>query len=254
MNQQLYYHNSKGDRLSAVLDNPTNNKDKLIIIIVHGFSSYKDKPSIMAQKNKLINNNISTFCIDLYGHGKSDGLLADITVEEAVDDIMQAIEYLKLQGYKNIGLWGSSFSGLAASIVAAKTNDLTLLILKCPVSDYSQSKLCQPGEIINQWKNNGFRYLIEGDKRIKLNYSFYQSVMKNYAYNIADQIKVPTCIVIGDKDELVSLSTTKKLAELIHNSQLNIIKGANHWFKEGKSQEQMLTIIGNFITNHLKKI
>lgn len=38
----------------------------------------------------------------------------------------------------NIGLVGSSFSGIASTIVAPKTDILSLLVLISPVSDYEE--------------------------------------------------------------------------------------------------------------------
>lgn len=53
-----------------------------------------------------------------------------------MDDILQAVEFIKQSGHQKIGLVGSSFGGMASIMAASKTPDLSVLALKSPVSDY----------------------------------------------------------------------------------------------------------------------
>ena len=41
MQEKLFFKNSKGDRLAALISNPTQSKDKLIVIFAHGLASGK---------------------------------------------------------------------------------------------------------------------------------------------------------------------------------------------------------------------
>jgi hypothetical protein len=59
-------------------------------------------------------------------------------------------------GYEKVGLVGSSFGGLASLIAASKTNDIYILVLKSPVSDYMELHKWR-NTPINEWKQKGYR-------------------------------------------------------------------------------------------------
>src|SRR3989344_989382 len=106
-------------------------------------------------------------------------------------------------GYKKIGLFGSSFGGLAAIIAASKTKNIYLLVLKAPVSSYFEfTEYNDPKLVEEEWKEKGYAFR-EGKK---LNFSFYEDIKNNVAYDVASRITVPTIIVHGDADTQVPIS------------------------------------------------
>ena len=216
MGQKLFFKNSKGDKLCGVLSNPSGDKSKPIIILVHGFHSSKNTKSFFQIRELLEKKNISTFRFDIYGHGESEGLFENITISEAVDDILQVIEFLKNQGYKRIGLLGSSFGGNASIIVATKTNDLFVLALKSPVSNYLERthKLLSKQEI-KEWKEKGYRMIEDDGEKYKVNYDYYDDFKNNDGYKVAPKITVPTLIIHGDADESVPVEQSIKISKLI---------------------------------------
>lgn len=243
MEEKLFFNNSKGIKLCGILSNPTGDKTKPIIILVHGFNTRKDSSTNIALVDKLNKKNISTFRIDLFAHGDSEGNFESLTQSEAVDDVMQAIEFLKKLGFSKIGLEGSSFGGLAAIMAASKTKDVYLLALKCPVSSYYEFKDYIDKKLITEWRKTG--YSIREGKKLK--FTFYEDIKNNIAYDVADKITVPTLIVHGDADAKVPVEQSIKLSKLIPNCQLKIIKGAGHRFQEGNAKEKMLNTIVDFI-------
>lgn len=243
MEEKLFFKNSKGNKLCGILSNPTGDKTKPIVILVHGFSSGKDSSTNIALVERLNKKSISTFRIDLFAHGESEGSFENLTQSEAVDDVIQAIEFLKSLGFTKIGLEGSSFGGLAAIMAASKSKDTYLLAIKCPVSSYFEFKEYTNKDLIEDWKKNGYSYR----ENKKLNFTFYEDIKNNIAYDIADKITVPALIVHGDADTEVPVEQSIKLAKLIPSCQLKIIPGAGHRFQEGNAKDEMLNAIVDFI-------
>ena len=93
--EKVYFNNSKGDRLCGVISNPASDKSRPIVIMAHGFSTSKNSDTYVSLSKNLDSHKISSFRFDFYGHGESEGKFEDVTVSEAVDDILQAIKYLK---------------------------------------------------------------------------------------------------------------------------------------------------------------
>ncbi len=248
MEKKIFFPNVKNSKLCGILSNPTGSKSSPIIILAHGFTTTKKSPGIATLAEKLNLLRISTLRFDFYGHGESEGKFEEITVSEGVDDVLSAVKFLKGEGYKKIGLMGSSFGGICSTLAASKSKDLFVLALKSPVSDFvkvEEFDLSQKS--ISEWKKKGVKpYNLE--RKLYLNYSFYEDIKNLNVYGAAKKIKIPTLIVHGDKDEIVPLKQSIELVKAIETSKLVIIKGADHRYSEKKSFDAVINIISEFIS------
>lgn len=255
MEEKIFFQNSKGNKLCGIISDSSYDVTKPIVILVHGFSSNKNTTNFVKLASILNDNQITSFRFDIYGHGESEGDFENITITEAVDDISQAIKFLKAKGYSKIGLVGSSFGGISSIIASSKSNDLIFLALKSPVSDYwEMEKGRYSQEELQDWKQLGYRDYEDDGKRMKLNYSFIEDFDNNDAYKAADNIKIPTLIVHGDEDKDVPVTQSIKLSKLIPNCKLVVINGANHRYTEGDHAEQMLKALSEFIVSEINNL
>lgn len=254
MENKVFFKNSKGVKLCGLINVPKNAIEGFIVIFVHGHSSSKNTKNFVRLTEKLDKVGVSAFRIDIHGHGESGGDFSETTVTEAVDDILQAIKYVKGLGYKKIGLLGSSFGGIASIITASKSKDLSFLILKSPVSNYKDKYNDLEGKkFIKDWKDKGERdYDVSGGKILKLKYLFYEDAIKYDGYKVAPTILVPTLIVHGDKDEAVPVEQSIKIASLFPSCRLELVKGSDHRYVNENHAQQMLTATYNFIVEQSK--
>lgn len=248
MDDKIFFKNSKGNRLCGFLSNPIGDKSRPIMVLCHGFNSNKNASTLIVLQSILNEKNIATFRFDFFGHGESGGNFEDLTQSESVDDALQAIKFVKGLGYKKIGLFGSSFGGLAVIMAASQTKDIYLLALKAPVSSYFEFTEYKYQKLLDEWKEKGYAFR-EGKK---LNYTFYEDIKNNIAYDVAYKIKAPVLIVHGDSDADVPIEQSKKLSKLISNCQLKIIGGASHRFDEGNSRQLMIAALTDFIVKYSK--
>jgi len=248
MEKQMIFKNSKGHKLVGIL-NETSNKN-WILIMAHGFTSNKNTSNFVKLSRMLRVKGISTFRFDFWGHGESDGNFSDITISEAVDDILNTIKFIKELGYKNVGLLGSSFGGISSIMAASKTSELSFLCLKSPVSNYwdvvEEGGKHTPEEMAD-WKNKGFRDYESDGNILKLKYSFVEDFENNNAYEAAKNIKIPTLIVHGDLDKDVPYSQSQKLASILSNAKLITIEGADHRYTGEGQADKMLNVFYDFI-------
>ena len=254
MEEKVFFQNSNRLKLCGVLSNPTNDLKNPIIILVHGFATGKDRKSTVSLSNELNKKNISTFRFDLFAHGESEGSFEDITMSEAVDDILQAIHFVKEKGYIKIGLIGSSFGGMASVVSASKTDDLFVLGLKCPVSDYIEVWAARrTPEQIQQWKRTNMEmYTNSLGTAIKIKFGLYEDAIKYNVYEIAKDIHIPTIIIHGDVDDNVPVSQSIKTAESIPNCKLVIIPGATHRFERDGELEKNNKEFVNFVVSNVE--
>lgn len=253
MEKPINFKNSKGDNLVGIL-NETSNKD-WVLIMCHGFTSSKNTTNFVKLVGMLEQKEIASLRFDFWGHGESDGNFSDITISEAVDDILNAIKFVKELGYKNVGLLGSSFGGISSIMATSKTTDLSFLCLKSPVSNYWE--VVEEGgkhtpEEMNDWKEKGFREYDSDGKILKLKYSFVEDFDNNKPYEVAKNIKIPTLIVHGDVDNDVPYSQSQKLVSVLPNAELVTVHGADHRYTGEGQADEMLNAFYNFILENIK--
>jgi dipeptidyl aminopeptidase/acylaminoacyl peptidase len=249
MKDKFRFPNDKGLELCGVLSNPSENTKSLIITMCHGFTTSKDGRTYLRLEEMLNKKGVSTFRFDFFGHGESEGKFEDITLSEAVNDVFKATLFLKDSGYSKIGLMGSSFGGFASLIAASQMPWLTFLALKSPVSDYLGLLIARDQNIdIQHWKETGFIPVMGSDgQSLKLNYTFFRDAETIKSEEAIKQIKIPTMIVHGDKDETVPLQQSIKCTQMIKDCRLEIIEGADHTYTQPQHFEKMLSLIVDFI-------
>jgi pimeloyl-ACP methyl ester carboxylesterase len=251
METKIFFQNSKGNKLCGILSRPNLHKDR-IVILVHGFSSNKNTKSWVLLKNLLDKEGITSLRIDLFAHGESEGNFEDLTTSQAVNDILSAIQYAKKDGYKKIGLVGSSFGGLASIMAASQSSDLSLLALKSPVSSYEEIWVHKKNpELITEWKNNGIREFEDENGNYTLKYDFFDDIKNNQAHKVASNIKVPTLIVHGDSDTVVPVEQSIILSKIIPQCQLILVKSADHIYQDGHEMNQLVDSLNNFIVQNI---
>jgi len=231
MQQKLYFKNSKGDKLCGVLSVPKNH-DGRIVIMAHGFASSKDSKTYTTLEGSINELGIATFRFDFWARGESEGNFAEVTISGGVDDVLQAIEFVKEKGFSRIGIFGNSYGGISSVLAASKSIELEFLILSSAVADYvDQKNYTLTKDQLAEWKEKGFRMHSDSkDHSDRLNYTMLEDAKNNIAYDIADKVKIPVLLIHGDKDEDVPVQHSKKMHKLLPNSKLELVKGANHGY------------------------
>jgi len=249
MKRKIFFQSSKGHKLCGILSDPSGDKHRPLIVLCHGFTTSKDGRTYVRLEEILNQKAFSTFRFDFFGHGESAGEFADITISEAVDDVQNAIRFVKDSGYERIGLVGSSFGGFVSILTAGQSYDLFVLALKSPVSDYVGLLIARDHDIdVEAWRQEGY-ITVEGadGKNLRLNYSFFADAERIQSYAFAEKINAPTLIVHGDQDETVPLAQSQKAADLIPNCRLEVIEGADHTYSYPQHFKRMLDLISDFV-------
>ena len=253
--RSLSFQDSHGHIVSAILSEPQGTP-KGVVVLCHGFLSNKQSNTNRRLTELLIPQGISTFCFDWFGMGESEGSFADITVGRCCDQLERAFSFISSQGYKQIGLVGSSFGGLISLLVAGQYPQLFALGLKCPVPDFPKLLRMEFGEAsMHHWKETGeIPNVAGGDKPIALRYDFYEDCLNYNAYQAAETIKSPTLIVHGDHDELIPLDQIQELVgSLTAQKQLHVLEGANHAFGRPEDFRKMTILLADWVTARLHK-
>ena len=253
MGEALTFHDPHGHRVAAILSTPDKPTTGLVVLC-HGFLSGKNSTTNKTLTRLLNKQGLATFRFDFFGQGESDGPFEDITTTLAIAQTEAALDLVASKGYDRIGLVGSSFGGLVATLTTARRQDITCLALKCPVVDFAEELRITFGpEELARWQaTDTIPNIMGGPDRVRLRYGFYEDCLGQIAYGPAERITAPTLIVQGDHDECVPLHQSQRLHEALGGpKRLDLLPGADHQFTRGEDFLQMTTSISEWLLKHL---
>ncbi len=238
-------------KTSAVLATPEGPTSRAVLLC-HGFMSGKESETNRTLTPRLLSKRIAACRFDLFGHGESDGPFSHLTLTRCLEQTEAMLRWLAENGYTEIGLVGSSFGGLIAIHTAAKHPELFSVALKCPVSDYPPIWREQLGETgMNHWKESGLLAIATPNGKARLEYAFYEDILKYDTYRAAAQIKSPTLIIHGETDEYVPFDQSLRLFDTLRlpndRREMEAIPGANHEFSKPEDFEKMATRIAQWM-------
>jgi pimeloyl-ACP methyl ester carboxylesterase len=257
--KNIFFKTKDGLKLAAILYLPKEQTDK-IIILAHGITVDKDEDGafpILA--NLLTNNGYAILRFDFRGHGESEGKSINMTITNELIDLEAAIEIVKSNGYKNIGLVGASFGGGETVLYTARhQNQIKALCLWNPVLNYDRTFINpylpwiikRKGHMKNDLKEKGWTTL--GSHNFVLGKTLFNEMEHTFPYKELKEITVPTIIIHGDKDTYVPYDDSKAYSGNMQNGRLITIKGAEHGFHDlGKYAEQANQATLSFFQQYL---
>jgi len=218
MNEKIFFKDSHGHNLAAYYSQ-SDNMDA-IVVMCHGLNSGKDSATNKELEKIFLENGISVFRFDFFGHKDSEGAIENRSVDEFVDNVISACAYVKNLGYKNIGIYAASFGGVAAAIAAPKITELKVLAFKAAGMGHTS--------------------------RFMPNYE--DDFKKKIWIEEAKQIRIPSLIVHGTKDTDVEIELGEALADSIPGSRRLFYEGADYRFSREEDFKRMIDDISNFMT------
>lgn len=196
------------------------------ILIIHGFAGGTYDQENLANYLEL-NPMFDVYTFTLPGHDVKDSKLA--TKEEWIKKSEEILNYLINHGYKNIYLIGHSMGGVIASYLATKYDQVKKLVLAAPSFTHIASKeegglvkaALKSKELMEAYSTSEFFTRI---KKLPISaLKEFLNLVDEYQYTI-DEIKIPTLILQGTKDQMVPPKSNEKVFERIKVEKKKFIK------------------------------
>lgn len=216
-----------------------------VVVFCHGYKGYKDwgawslmgsafaKAGFLFIKFNYSHNGgtveqpIDFPDLDAFGNNNYSKEVRDtVTVLDWIENSQLPIDSTQ------INLIGHSRAGGITTIVTAKDSRISKLITLAAVANYAER--FPNGKALENWKENGVMYVKNGrtKQEMPLFYQFYEDFVQNEeALTIikqAEKIKQPHLILHGENDTTVLVYDALAIHKASPNSQLKLIREANH--------------------------
>lgn len=223
-----------------------------MVILMHGIFSSKDFTPMPAIARALAAQGIGSLRFDFNGHGRSEGLMQEMTVEKEIADARAVWEYACSLPYAGaIGFLGHSQGGVIASMTAGllaaeggRTPDAMVLIAPgsvikdaCRKGKFFDATFdpSDPPEFIRCW----------GMMKLGRDYLLTTQVID--IYGTAAAYKGPCRLIHGSKDTIVPLWCSEEFVKLYgeDRASLVVVEGADHTITM-KKREVVANVVSFF--------
>ena len=253
-----------------------DHQQKKIVIFCHGYKGFKDWGAwnLMAEtfanagfffikfnfshNGGTLENPIDFPDLEAFGNNNYTKELDDL--ESVIDWVSSEEKFKNEVAINAISIIGHSRGGGIVLLKAIEDTRVKKVISLAAVCDFG-SRSSTIGDL-ESWKKTGVKYVLNG--RTKQNmphfYQFYLDFKENEErLNIqkaVENIKIPQLVIHGDNDTSISIDEGKKIHSWNAESQLEIIKNADHVFnvshpwKEktfSKELEEVTSLCINFL-------
>ncbi len=245
--QKVNFQNSRGLNLVGILHIPKE-KTEYTITVSHGFTATKDRMRLIQLSESLHKEGFAVLRFDFGGCGESED--SYITLKGQVDDLKSAINYLRDNGYKKIGLWGESFGGLDS--ILAYDKQIKTMVFHAPVTKAKTPSIFQGEEYLKELKGKEYVVYKKDGREFKIPKQYLIERQSINQKEILSKIKCPILIINGDKDDVVPLENSKEAMQYLPNkSKLEIIKGGGHKLNE-KEWDKVISLSIGWFKKYLK--
>ncbi len=223
------------------------------LILIHGLGG-----SIEAWHSTItaLSDNYRVIALDLRGFGRSQKPPNSVSIGDLARDVVGIMDYT---GVHRACLLGFSMGGL----VALETYRSYPERIDCLILASTSPRLRVDAENIRRalsTPSNAYQslkrltYKLSDSKTLKLLAEALASNDPEYMTAVADavsrvdywgllpKIKVPVLILVGELDPLVPLETARRMANIIPDARLEVIRGAGHLSKFDDSKAFNLAV------------
>jgi uncharacterized protein len=253
--KEIVLEDELGHRVAVLLSLPV--KAVSVVIFSHGFTSNKNSAVYVDLERRLNAQGIGSLRYDYYGHGPLYvntpwyGVSPDVTLTKTVTSLRAVIRHARSLGSFKIGLFGSSFGGLVSLMAASADSDISALVLKSPVVEPRSFWTSRVGEEgIKKWLDTGTLHYAQGPEEYDLDADFWRDVESYRTLESAKSIGCPTLLIHGGADDVVPISQSQRLAEVL-GVDVHVVSGANHFYDKAPHLEEMKEEAVRFFLRHL---
>jgi len=227
----------------------TNLKDTLVMM-AHGFPGHKTGNNDLFGDLEfiLVEKGFHTLRFDFGGCGESDGKEENFTIGNAKRDIQNIRRWAQEKGYRHFICIGE---GLGATLSVMEADpDVRALILLWPVLDlkYMGAETLKAKNLTREERKKGY---IERDGH-RISVALLQELEKLNIGSFLKQVRCPTLVMHGARDEVVPVSQLDLARRYInaHRIEITTFHDGSHGLPKLNHRKMMFYHIAQFVEKY----
>lgn len=226
-----------------------------LAIVLHGLGGYKEQPHIEVFAQAFKDANYTVLRYDAtHTFGESEGSYEEATLTGYYQDFEDVLAWAKEQAWYSepFVLAGHSLGGMVAILYAEKYPDKVKAL--APIATAVSGKLLlrvYGKKVLAKWRQRGYFERPSVSRPgvvMKINWGFVKDIMDKNILPKADNLTMPTLLIVGSDDKSTPLEHQQVLADrLPEPKEIYIIKGADHNFRSESYLKQIKEIFDRWI-------
>lgn len=243
MPQAIQIKDHLGLNLAALFDEPASPGPHPLVILLHGYTGWKEERHIETLASELALAGIAAIRFDAPGSGGSEGTWAEhYRVTNYLDDVLDVIAFAKANlsiDPARIAIWGHSLGGMVAILAAIRHPELLLAISGSEPA--SRDKILKPEQEAELRATGQFTHHSKRFGDIHFPQAFYDDRNSfNVVAEVAD-LKLPLLLISGDNDTNVSPKSIKRLFEAAPEPKQLKEYPTDHFYKKDPEMLKRIT-------------
>lgn len=219
-------------KLAGVLHSPSL-ETTACVVTSHGFFSNKDSGKYKDIARGFCEKGMAVFRFDFRGFGESEGITEEITLTGRIQDLQAAMNLITEEGFKKIGIIGSSLGGYVSILTAAKDRRIKALAT---------------------WATPIYLSELFSNKTVWKFQKFLNDMKNHDVTSSLRDIGCPIIIIHGSCDEQVPILHAKTMHRKAKQpKKLHIIKGADHRFTNTLHRRRAIELTLKWFKDYLGK-
>ena len=246
MQERVRINNKRSLRLSAIIDRPQHQELCPAVVVLHGFTGFKEEEHISDFAVKLAAAGIAAIRFDASGFGNSEGTVeADFRVSHYLDDIKLALQHLSQLDYvdaERIGICGHSLGGGLAIITAAQEP----AIKTCCAVQPSRVRMAEgsPYDLV-AWEKSGWLEMECAHPKystVRIPWEFALDRNQHDSAQAAAKLNIPFMLMYGTSDSTVPPQVCLSIFEQATcPKELIALEGYEHDFRLRPDERRHVT-------------
>ncbi|MCD6362298.1 MAG: alpha/beta fold hydrolase [Armatimonadetes bacterium] len=226
------------------------------VVMCHGFTGTRIEAHFLFVKaaRELCAAGMNVLRFDFRGSGESDGAFEEMTVEGEIADALAAVEVLRNEPTVDpdrVAVLGLSLGGLVAACTAARSPNVSALVLWAAVADLMEvfSQRGDWDQVQAALKRDGF--VEHGAHRIGA--GFWEDCRRIDPLAELADYRGPALVVHGSEDQSVVVDHAQRYLDALptDDKTVHIIEGADHTFSSVAWEREAIGVTTEWLARHL---
>ncbi|MDX1665804.1 MAG: bifunctional alpha/beta hydrolase/OsmC family protein [Saprospiraceae bacterium] len=232
--KKVNFENEKGEKLSARLELPANQRPHTYAVFAHCFTCSKNLTAVKNISRALSIRGIAVLRFDFTGLGESEGDFADTNFSSNIQDLIRAAEYLKDEYAAPSILVGHSLGGSAVLAAAGEIPSVkAIATIGAPASPEHVKHHFETE--IDDIEEEGVAEVNIGGRSFTVKKQFIEDIREKRLKPKIRELEAALLIMHAPQDDIVEISNATQIYKAArHPKSFVSLEGADHLLSDKK--------------------